>query len=52
MFLTVAAGNDGGDACDGSQLAVAGRITSHAVRNALMGVPAGTSNLLLNTGRL
>jgi subtilisin family serine protease len=37
---------------DGSQAAVTGWITSHAVRNAVTGVPTGTPNLLLNTGGL
>jgi subtilisin family serine protease len=37
---------------DGSQAAVTGWITSHAVKNAVTGVPAGTPNLLLNTGGL
>ncbi|MDN3354559.1 S8 family peptidase [Actinomadura sp. DC4] len=37
---------------DGSQTAVTGWITSHAVKGAVKGVPAGTPNLLLNTGGL
>ncbi|WP_246121592.1 S8 family peptidase [Actinoallomurus bryophytorum] len=37
---------------DGSQATVTDWITSHAVKNAITGVPAGTPNLLLNTGGL
>jgi subtilisin family serine protease len=37
---------------DGSQATVTGFITSHAVRNVITGVPAGTPNLLLNVGGL
>jgi subtilisin family serine protease len=37
---------------DGSQAAVTGWITAHAVKNAVTGVPFGTPNLLLNTGGL
>ena len=37
---------------DGSQEKVTGWITAHAVKNAITGVPAGTPNLLLNTGGL
>ena len=37
---------------DGSQAVVTGWITSHAVKGAITGVPAGTPNLLLNTGGL
>jgi subtilisin family serine protease len=37
---------------DGSQAAVTDWITSHAVKNAITGVPAGTPNLLLNVGGL
>jgi subtilisin family serine protease len=37
---------------DGSQAAVTGWITSHAVKNAVTAVPAGTPNLLLNVGGL
>ena len=37
---------------DRSQATVTGWITSHAVRNAVTAVPAGTPNLLLNVGGL
>jgi subtilisin family serine protease len=37
---------------DGSQATVSGWITSHAVKDAVNGVPGGTPNLLLNTGGL
>jgi subtilisin family serine protease len=37
---------------DGSQAAVTDWITSHAVKDAVSGVPSGTPNLLLNTGGL
>jgi subtilisin family serine protease len=37
---------------DAGQAAVTGWITAHAVRNAVKGVPAGTPDLLLNTGGL
>jgi subtilisin family serine protease len=37
---------------DGSQATVTGWITSHAVKDAVIGVPAGAPNLLLNTGGL
>ena len=37
---------------DGSESAVSGWITSHAVQGAISGVPSGTPNLLLNAGGL
>jgi subtilisin family serine protease len=37
---------------DGSEATVTDWITSHAVKDAVTGVPAGTPNLLLNTGGL
>jgi subtilisin family serine protease len=37
---------------DGSQAAVTDWITSHAMKDAVTGVPPGTPNLLLNTGGL
>ncbi|WP_433178451.1 S8 family peptidase [Actinoallomurus sp. CA-150999] len=37
---------------DGSESAVTSWITSHAVKDAISGVPAGTPNLLLNSGGL
>jgi subtilisin family serine protease len=37
---------------DGSQATVTGWITSHAVKDAVNGVPGGTPHLLLNTGGL
>jgi subtilisin family serine protease len=37
---------------DGSQTTVTDWITAHAVKDAVTGVPAGTPNLLLNTGGL
>jgi subtilisin family serine protease len=37
---------------DGSEATVTAWITSHAVKDAIKGVPSGTPNLLLNTGGL